>query len=587
MKISNPSTTTRREASSTNGPATAVIYLRVSTPRQAKKDGEIEGYSLPAQRRDCEEKAQLLPARVVEEFIERGESAKTADRPELRRMLAYIAENRVDYVIVHKINRLARNRYDDAMIGFALHKAGARLVSVVENIDETPAGKLVHGIVSSVSEYESNNLGAEVIKGMSQKARLGGTVSKTDLGYLNVHRTKNGEVVRTVITDRVRGPHMTWAFETCATGDWSLTMLTEELARRGLLTRPTRTRPARPLSRSQLHRLLRSPYYKGVVVYQGEQYKGKHKPLVSEATWQRVQEVLTARNLAGERQRRHPHYLIGSVYCGSCESRMIVDHARSRSGKIYRYFVCAGRHQKRTDCLFSAVQIKLVESEVVIEYGNHRLTPEEREQTETALREALKNACRQALSEAKRLQRQKKQLVAEREKLMQAHYAGAVPVDLLRSEQERIGKQLQYAETRFAEAEISQERIERYLSGCLALLVDVQALYRKLGKPDRKLLNQALFAHLEVTEEDEVEGELASPFDVLTVPPSGDRCLTKKAMVRLAGQLSNPSETLQKALDMHCRWRSSIKYGSSPRLKPKAKLRRTRHNPPADSPTLR
>ena len=78
---------------------------------QAERDGDPEGYSLPAQLEANRRKAASMSAAVVQEFVERGESAKFADtRPELQGMLAYLKENPVDYVIVHKVDRLTRNR---------------------------------------------------------------------------------------------------------------------------------------------------------------------------------------------------------------------------------------------------------------------------------------------------------------------------------------------------------------------------------------------------------------------------------------------------------------------------------------------
>ena len=75
--------------------ATAVIYVRVSTKEQAERDGDPEGYSIPAQREACRRKATSLGAVVIEEFADRGESARTADRPELRRLLTFVRENAV------------------------------------------------------------------------------------------------------------------------------------------------------------------------------------------------------------------------------------------------------------------------------------------------------------------------------------------------------------------------------------------------------------------------------------------------------------------------------------------------------------
>ncbi|GAB3617393.1 hypothetical protein GCM10027416_19500 [Okibacterium endophyticum] len=89
-------------------------------------------------------------------------------------MLAYVREHSVDYVIVHKLDRLARSRADDIVITQAVHAAGARLVSSTEGIDTTPNGVLLHGIMASIAEFYSRNLAQEVMKGMRQKAIQGG-----------------------------------------------------------------------------------------------------------------------------------------------------------------------------------------------------------------------------------------------------------------------------------------------------------------------------------------------------------------------------------------------------------------------------
>lgn len=82
----------------------AVIYLRVSTDRQARKGGEAEGYSIPAQRQACMQQAAQLGAVVVEEFVDAGASARSADRPQLQAMLARLEGRDIDYVIIHKVD---------------------------------------------------------------------------------------------------------------------------------------------------------------------------------------------------------------------------------------------------------------------------------------------------------------------------------------------------------------------------------------------------------------------------------------------------------------------------------------------------
>ena len=113
------------------GNLSAVIYLRVSTKEQAEKGGEKEGFSIPAQREACRRKAKALGASIADEFVDRGESARSARRPELQRMLAFMKEDPVTYVIVHKVDRLARNRVDDVEITSPCRLPGRRLSPVV------------------------------------------------------------------------------------------------------------------------------------------------------------------------------------------------------------------------------------------------------------------------------------------------------------------------------------------------------------------------------------------------------------------------------------------------------------------------
>lgn len=501
----------------------ALIYVRVSTKEQAERDGDPEGYSIPAQREACQRKADSLGASVVEEFVDRGESARSADRPELQRMLHYVRKHDVDYVIVHKVDRLARSRLDDVTITAELKAAGVQLVSVTENIDETPSGLLLHGIMSSIAEFYSRNLATEVIKGSVQKAKSGGTVGKAPTGYRNVGRVENGRDVRTVEIDPERAPHMQWAFEAYATGEWTIRRLSDELARRGLVSVPGPNRTSKPLSFSNVHRLLMHPYYMGVVRYRGKVYAGRHEPLVSEETWSRVQAVLRAQNLSGEKKRKHPNYLIGSVFCGNCHSRLIVTRATGRRGMIYPYFICLGRHQKRTDCKFKAVLIDQVEALVEEEY--ERLQAELDPAWIAKLREVLSTDMEtfrthvqfEVVQQTKRIDR----LNNERKKLLQAHYADSIPFELFREEQARISREVRDAEERLAAVRKSPEHsMQEMLDALVDLVRSSHQTYLDASPSVRRLFNQAFFERLEVAEDGQglPLTRLASPIDLIVRP---------------------------------------------------------------------
>src|SRR4051794_16915370 len=277
----------------------AVIYLRVSTAKQAAKD-DGDGYSLPAQKEACYRKADQLDADVVAVFVDKGESAKTADRREFQRMLAFVKEQGdIDYVILDKVDRFARNRRDDANTMFELQTAGAQLVSVKENIDETPSGQLLHAIMAGIAEFYSRNLATEALKGMTQKAKVGGTPGRAPIGYLNVRRVVDGREVRTVSVDPDRANLVQWAFEAYSTGEWTLHKLQDELAARGLRALPHGKKVPGPIQVSHVAHMLKDRYYLGYVTFKGVQYEGRHQPLVSEYMFDRVQEVLKAHNTSG------------------------------------------------------------------------------------------------------------------------------------------------------------------------------------------------------------------------------------------------------------------------------------------------
>jgi site-specific DNA recombinase len=515
----------------------AIIYLRVSTKEQAEMGGEAEGYSIPAQREACLKKAESLGAVVVEEFVDRGESAKSADRPELKRLLKFMAESQVDFVIVHKVDRLARNRVDDVGINVAIRKAGAVLVSVTENIDDTPSGMLLHAIMSSLAEFYSRNLATEVIKGSLQKVKSGGTVFRAPVGYLNVTRTVNSREVKTVEIDPERAPLIKWAFEAYADGGWTLLTLQAELERRGL-TRPAGPNtPSAPISHSTLHRILRNSYYVGLMYYRGLTYPGNHEPLISEETFSTVQSILEAQNYAGEKQRRHHHYLKGSVFCGDCESRLIVSRTKNRHGTVYPYFVCIGRHQRRTTCTRKAMLIEDIEKKIEAYYGSIRLTPERTEELRAFVQGEFDRR-RLMLEAEERIQRRRvDQLKGERARLLQAYYADAIPLDLLKKEQQRVATQLKAAENRLRATEANFATIEANLDQALSIAGECQAMYRGAGPRIRRLMNQAFFTQIFIDLDGSARGDLAAPFALLL----GDDLLRRRAKPQRRSRKAAPA----------------------------------------------
>ena len=141
MSENTPFTNTAQNLFDGIKPKYAISYLRVSTRGQAERGGgHDEGFSIPAQREANKRKALSMGAIIGKEFVDRGASAKSADRPQLQAMLKYVRENadRVDYVIVHKVDRLARNRDDDSDIMRSLRDLADHLAACGLTTRATP-----------------------------------------------------------------------------------------------------------------------------------------------------------------------------------------------------------------------------------------------------------------------------------------------------------------------------------------------------------------------------------------------------------------------------------------------------------------
>ena len=511
-------------------PKRAVSYLRVSTREQAQRGGAAEGFSIPAQREANKKKAMALGALIVKEFVDRGESARSANRPELQKMLHYLQDaGDIDYVIVHKLDRLARNRADDVDINRILDQTGTRLISTTENIDQTPGGILLHGIMSSIAEFYSRNLASEVVKGLSQKARAGGTIGRAPLGYLNKQgRDEHGREARWVDIDPTRGPLITQAFTEYATDRWTLSTLTNHLTAQGLTTVPTPSRPSHPLGHNKLLAILRNPYYRGIVTYQGVQYPGKHQPLIDDATWNRVQTILN-QHRHGERQRIHNHHLKTTIRCGQCGGRLIIHNAKARNGQIYPYFVCSYRQRHRTECSFKAVLIDEVDARIADLYRHIHITPEDRQAIEKYLRLELDHIYARQHTHTQQLTTQARKLKTQQAKLLEAHYADAIPLDLLKTEQARLTRELDQITRELATLTADRERVEQHLTEALALLEHCHHLYTHPDTPPslKKLLNTIFFTEILINPGDNtptgtpqrpIHPTPRPPFDQLTNP---------------------------------------------------------------------
>lgn len=313
-------------------------YIRVSTVKQGER-----GSSLQEQRSAIESYAQRHSLHITEWFEEKETAAKQG-RAVFSRMLAQLERGTAQGLVVHKIDRSARNLKDWANLG-ALIDRGVDVHFAHDSVDlRSRGGRLSADIQAVVAADYIRNLRDEVLKGYYGRLKQGLYPLPAPVGYLDRGKGKPKEI------DPVRGPLVRHAFERYATGRVGLKDLRIELAAKGLVS----TRSGKTLSLCGISTMLNNPFYTGIVHIKrtNETYKGQHEPLIPKSLFDRVQAILRGKvvlrfhkhdylfrltvrcvgcgyHLIGEKQKRtHIYYRCHSDACKGVSIREIdIDHA--------------------------------------------------------------------------------------------------------------------------------------------------------------------------------------------------------------------------------------------------------------------
>lgn len=482
--------------------ATAVIYLRVSSTGQLT-GYNAEGYSIEGQREACERHAARLGARVIAEYVELGRTGTNLRRPALQNMLTQLAKLKPAYVIFYDLSRVAREEQDAFWLLAEIKRHGAKLESTLERIDDSPQGLLLFAVMAGVNAFRSRGDAEKVKLGLQRKFADGGAVGKAPIGYINTRERVEGREVRTVAIDPERAPLIQMAFEAYASGEYSLTELTGLLEESGLRTRQTAKCAPAPLSRTQVHRMLRNEFYLGVVAWDGmKNAEARHKPIIDQATFEKVEQVLKSAMLSGNRSRKHKHYLRGSIYCGHCGRRMVFHRIRGKGG-IYDYLGCLSHQGRRKHaCAGGYVQTTSVERAIVDYYAGIRLTPDQQQAVRVAVREYAEGHMQVAQRESDRHARRLQEMHREQQKLLHLFYKGSIGEEVLEAEQTRIETERSQAQRWGEVAAHDATEIMQALDEALALLNDPQVRYQEASEEVRRLINQALFEKLYVRGDD-------------------------------------------------------------------------------------
>lgn len=327
----------------------AVVYCRVSTKEQ------VSNLSLSTQQSRCVDFCTQNNWPVVHIFRDEGESAKSVDRPHFQQMLTFCKtkKNGISYVVVNDMSRFSRQMDDLISVLAELKSVGVRLRSVMENVDETSAGKLMRNIHGAFNQFDNDRKAERTVQGMQKSISMGRFPFGAPIGYLNLYN-KTGP---NVMPDPERAPLVRKAFELFATGAESKLNVLRTLHRLGLTTRK-----GAKVTPQTLDRILRNPLYAGWVSVSkwGPRVRGSHEPLVSMELWQQVQDILDGKRVtATSHQRNNPDFpLRVFVRCEACDTPLTGSWSTSKTGKKYPYYCC-----RNTKCRAVNIRREKLETE--------------------------------------------------------------------------------------------------------------------------------------------------------------------------------------------------------------------------------
>ena len=334
-----------------------VIYPRYSSDRQNEQsiDGQIEVCKKWASDNDIE---------IVGIYPDEALTGRTDRRPNFQKMISDAKTGKFDYIIVYKMDRFARNRYDSAIYKAQLKKYGVKVISAMENIADGPEGIILESVLEGMAEYYSANLSQNVLRGMRQRAELGKYVGGVvPLGYV-IDEDKN------YVINEDKAVIVKHIFESYAEG-FTAKEICAELNAAGY-----KTATGRNFTKGSLNTVLKNEKYIGRYVCMGVVINDIIPRIIDEQLFYKVQERIEKNKKAPASSKSNvTFHLTGKLFCGECGSNMVGDSGTSKTSGTYYYYSCNNK-KKGGGCKKKSIRRDWIEKIITDVTINRVLTPE-------------------------------------------------------------------------------------------------------------------------------------------------------------------------------------------------------------------
>ena len=334
-----------------------VLYMRYSSDRQTEQS--IEG-----QQRVCMEFCKRSGYNVVGKYVDRATSAfkDTEKRAEFNRMIKDSDKQMWQGVVVYKLDRFARNRYDSATYKARLKKNGIKVISATENISDNPEGVILEAVLEGMAEFYSKELSQKISRGMRESAykchSIGGHIP---LGYKIVEKK--------LVIDEPNAQIVREAFDLYANGA-TVAEICEKFNNQGY-----RTAKGAKFNKNSFKSMFRNEKYVGVYTYKEIRIEDGVPAIVDKNTFDIVQKRLKKNGEAPSRGKAKVDYILAQkLFCGHCGATMVGDSGTSRTGEVHNYYTCSNRKRFHS-CDKKSIRKEVIER-IVAEDAFALFTPE-------------------------------------------------------------------------------------------------------------------------------------------------------------------------------------------------------------------
>ena len=307
---------------------TAVIYARYSSDSQTEQS--IEG-----QLRVCEEFAKVNDIFILAKYIDRAMTGTNDMRPDFQRMIKDSARKEWTYVLVYKLDRFSRNKYEATIHKNTLKKNGVKVLSAMENIPDTPEGIILESLLEGMNQYYSADLSQKVKRGMREN-RAKGHYQGGGLPY------GYKVVEKKILIDEEKAETVRFIFEQYSIGVIVRDII-KALTLRGVLYK------GKPFAKNTIYGILKNKKYSGVYYHGDERVDNMYPQIVPTHTFEAVR-AKSKENEGGKRSVKTVYLFRHKMRCGYCGHPISSDTGTARSGEVKRYYKCLGRKVYHNGC---------------------------------------------------------------------------------------------------------------------------------------------------------------------------------------------------------------------------------------------